>query len=110
MLDNQSLLKQNWKKLDPLLKLMFLERVNQYNNGKDFLYKENLFSLKHELKWGRKTQVSYINSLYKDLFKLLQDINDNIKIKISNFSNECYLTHHLFPEIKARQYYALEII
>ena len=38
------------------------------------------------------------------------NVNDNIKIKISNFSNECYLTHHLFPEIKARQYYALEII
>ena len=41
-----------------------------------------------------KTQVEYINSLQKDLFKLFLDIDENIKIKISNFSNACYINHH----------------
>ena len=57
-----------------------------------------------------KTQVEYINSLHKDLFKLFLDIDENIKIKISNFSNACYLNHHFSREIQTRQYRAPEII
>ena len=57
-----------------------------------------------------KAQVEYINSLHKDLFKLFLDIDENIKIKISNFSNACYLNHHFSREIQTRQYRAPEII
>ena len=57
-----------------------------------------------------KTQLEYINSLQKDLFKLFLDIDENIKIKISNFSNACYLNHHFSRDIQTRQYRAPEII
>jgi len=57
-----------------------------------------------------KKQIEYINSLQKDLFKLFLDVDKNIRIKISNFNNACYLNHHFSRDIQTRQYRAPEII
>ena len=57
-----------------------------------------------------KKQTEYINLLHKDLFKIFLDIDNNIRIKISNFSNACYINHHYSHENPTRQYRAPEII
>ena len=95
----------------------YSKSIKKYLSEKKKISQDYEYRLKYILtskiiqsKFDEKKQLDYINSLQKDLFKLFLDIDSNIRIKISNFSNACYLNHHFSREIQTRQYRAPEII
>ena len=88
----------------------YLSEKKKISQDYEYRLKYILTSKILQTKFDEKKQIEYINSLQKDLFKLFLDIDENIHIKISNFSNACYLNHHFSREIQTRQYRAPEII
>ena len=88
----------------------YLSEKKKISQDYEYRLKYILTSKILQTKFDEKKQMDYINSLQKDLFKLFLDIDSNIRIKISNFSNACYLNHHFSREIQTRQYRAPEII
>ena len=95
----------------------YSKSIKKYLSEKKKISQDYEYRLKYILtskiiqsKFDEKKQLDYINSLQKDLFKLFLDLDSNIRIKISNFSNACYLNHHFSREIQTRQYRAPEII
>ena len=88
----------------------YLSEKKKISQDYEYRLKYILTSKILQTKFDEKKQIEYINSLQKDLFKLFLDIDENIRIKISNFSNACYLNHHFSREIQTRQYRAPEII